>query len=63
MRKSKVLRLVLIGVLATQVENAQSRAYAKFGLGGETIGLFNLLKRTDACADWRTYVGRGYDEA
>jgi hypothetical protein len=57
MKKSELLRLVLIGVLATQTENAQSRAYVKFGPAGQTIGLFNLLKKSGACYEWRTYDG------
>ena len=57
MKKSELLRLVLIGVLATQSENAQSRAYVKFGAAGETIGIFNLLKKSGVCDEWRTYDG------
>ena len=57
MKKSDLLRLVLIGLLATQSHNAQSRAYAKFGAGGETIGLFNLSKQTEECESSSTFVG------
>ena len=57
MKGIDVMRLVLIGVLATQTENAQSRAYAKFGPAGETIGLFNLLKDSRMCGERRTYSG------
>ena len=57
MKKRELLRLILIGVLATQIENAQSRAYVKFGASGETIGLFNLVKESGGCGERRTYEG------
>jgi|SRR5688572_19754254 len=57
MKKTDLLRLVLIVALAAKAESAQSSAYAKFGKGGETIGLFNLLKDSGTCGEWRNYVG------
>jgi|SRR5688572_8840492 len=57
MKGIDVLRLVLVGVLAVHAENAQTRAYGKFGPAGETIGLFNLLRDSRMCGEWRTYAG------
>jgi hypothetical protein len=37
---------------------AQSRAYLKFGSGGEVIGLFNLIKNPGRCGDrWQVVSG------
>ena len=57
MKRSDLLKLVLIGVLAVQTEIAQTRAYVKFGPSGESIGLFNLSKPTKECESWRTFTG------
>lgn len=36
---------------------AQSRAYAKYGPNGETIGLFNLIRTPFACLSWQVVTG------
>lgn len=56
MKQSDLLKLVLFGLLTVPVE-PQTRGYAKFGPHGETIGLFNLLKKSSECDEWRVYSG------
>lgn len=53
---SAFLSLLFIAVLSTAV-CAQSRPYAKYGAGGETIGLFNLLKNPGGCSNWHVITG------
>ena len=36
---------------------AQSRAYAKYGSSGDTIGLFNLLRSPVECGRWQAFTG------
>jgi hypothetical protein len=50
------LVLLLIAGLSTAAR-AQSRPYAKYGPGGETIGLFNLLKNPGDCSAWHVITG------
>ena len=47
--------LFMAGLPATVC--AQSRPYVKYGSGGETIGLFNLLKDTGECGNWHVITG------
>jgi hypothetical protein len=53
---SALLILLITAGLSTAVR-AQSRPYAKYGAGGETIGLFNLLKNPGGCSTWHVITG------
>lgn len=54
--KSTLFVLTLLPSL-TFSASAQGRAYAKFGPRGETIGLFNLMRKTARCANWQVFTG------
>ena len=51
------LRSVLFALLLPAALSAQSRAYAKFGSNGETVGLYNLTERSTACGERRVFEG------
>jgi hypothetical protein len=54
--KSALIILLFIAGLPAAV-CAQSRAYAKYGPSGETIGLFNLIKDPVECSKWQVFTG------
>jgi hypothetical protein len=54
--KPALFILLFIAGLSVTVR-AQSRPYVKYGSGGETIGLFNLLKDPGRCTDWHVITG------
>jgi len=57
LKSTLITTLLLLAAQLTRV-SAQSRAYLKFGPGGEAIGLFNLLKDPGACGEhWRVFEG------
>ena len=50
--------LVAAAALLSPSDSAQSRAYAKFGPRGETIGLYNLIgDDAAACGTWKVFAG------
>src|SRR5215218_4253099 len=51
------LIILLLSTALPAVVLAQSRAYAKYGSSGETIGLFNLIKSPVACDRWQVITG------
>ena len=55
-QKSALIILLLTTSLPAAVR-AQSRAYAKYGSRGETIGLFNLIRTPVACRSWQVITG------
>lgn len=55
--RRKILMLVMTILLCGQADLSQSRAYAKFGSDGETIGLFNLIKNATRCGSWQVFTG------
>ena len=61
MKRHKYLISALIILLSTTslpaVDRAQSRAYAKYGSSGETIGLFNLIRIPAMCVSWQVMTG------
>ena len=61
MKRRHNLKSALIILLLTTglpvVVCAQSRAYAKYGASGETIGLFNLISTPAACVTWQVITG------
>jgi hypothetical protein len=54
--KSALTFLLLATSLSAAVY-AQSRAYAKYGSDGATIGVFNLIKTPVACTSWQVITG------
>jgi hypothetical protein len=54
--KSALFILLLKTCLPGAV-SAQTRAYAKYGERGETIGLFNLIRTATACVSWQVITG------
>ena len=48
---------ILFALLLTTTPSAQSRAYAKFGARGETVGLYNLLRKSDTCTMRQVFEG------
>jgi hypothetical protein len=57
MRCSDLLKGLLIGAMAFSTASSQTRAYVKYGPGGETIGMFNLGKTGKTCGEWQTFEG------
>ena len=55
MKRETFLRSVVIALLLPAALSAQSRAYAKFGSKGETVGLYNLSK--EPCGELRAFEG------
>lgn len=57
--KSALMSLLLLLIISTLIRvPAQSRAYLKFGSGGEVIGLFNLIKYPGKCGEhWQVVSG------
>ena len=55
MNREMLLRSVLAALLLPAALSAQSRAYAKFGASGETVGLYNLSE--ESCGEPRTFEG------
>jgi hypothetical protein len=57
--KSALITLLLLLTISTLIRvPAQSRAYLKFGSGGEVIGLFNLIKDPGKCSEhWQVVSG------
>jgi hypothetical protein len=57
-RPALIALLLLSAVSPLTRASAQSRAYLKFGSGGEAIGLFNLIKNPSTCGDrWQVVSG------
>lgn len=48
---------IMFALLLTYAPSAQSRAYAKFGARGETVGLYNLLRKSDTCTMRQVFEG------
>jgi hypothetical protein len=61
MRRHKYLESALIILLLAaglpDTIYPQSRAYAKFGSNGETVGLYNLMSQSNACGDRKVFEG------
>ena len=55
MNREIFLRSVLIALLLPAAFAAQSRAYAKFGSEGETVGLYNLSE--ESCDEPKVFEG------
>jgi hypothetical protein len=52
-----LLKMLAIGLLAVSSVAAQSSAYAKFGAHGETVGIYNLLRKPDMCTMQQVFEG------
>ena len=50
--RSRNLTVICLALLALTSVPGQSGAYAKFGPGGETVGLFDLMKGDGGCGRW-----------
>ena len=57
MNRRTYLKSILLALLFPRSFVAQSRAYAKFGPNGETVGLYNLIKDRFAGGTWRVFEG------
>ena len=57
MNRRTYLKSILAALLLPQSFVAQSRAYAKFGPGGETVGIYNLMKDRFASGRWQVFEG------
>ena len=57
MNRRTWLKSILPGLIFRPLVTAQSRAYVKFGSGGETVGLYNLMKRGVSCGFWQIFEG------
>ena len=57
MNRRTWLKSLLLGLILPPSLAAQSRAYVKFGSGGETVGLYNLMDRGASCVFWQVVEG------
>ena len=57
MNRRIILGSILFALLLTTTPSAQSRAYAKFGARGETVGLYNLLRKQGTCTMPQVFEG------
>lgn len=57
MKRRDFLKPIMLALMLTPTTSPQSRPYAKFGSSGQTVGLFNLLRKTDACAMRQIFEG------
>lgn len=58
MNRRTWLKSMLLSVIFSPSLTAQSsRAYAKFGPDGETVGLYNLMTSADLCGNWQVTEG------
>lgn len=57
MNRRMWLKSFLLSLIFRPSLSAQSRAYVKFGAGGETVGLYNLMKRGASCGFWQVSEG------
>jgi hypothetical protein len=57
MQRRAFYRAIILALILSGVTNAQSRAYAKFGAGGETVGLYNLVREPARCDLWQVFDG------
>ena len=51
------LKSILFVLLLQPTLQAQTRAYAKFGRSGETVGLYNLMSQSSACGYRKVFEG------
>jgi hypothetical protein len=57
MNRRTYLKSILLALLFPRSFAGQSRAYAKFGSSGETVGLFNLMRDRFAGGSWQVFEG------
>ena len=57
MNRRTWLKSLLLSLIFSPSMAAQGRAYAKFGSGGQTVGLYNLMKRGASCGFWQVFEG------
>ena len=57
MNRRTLFRSILLTLVVVSAAPAQSRAYAKFGAAGETLGLYNLRRETENCTLRQVFEG------
>ena len=57
MNRRTWLKSLLLSLIFSPPLKAQSRAYAKFGPDGETVGLYSLMTSSALCGTWQVVEG------